>query len=205
MNVRSPIHLAWLVALPLLGACDRRDMPENQPQPEPAAAAPQDAMRPEPGSNAAPAPNGQAGELTADEALALGLLASVNEHEIAAARQAKEKNVSAPVLTFADMMETQHGENLAKTRSLGSPADTPEVQAMKDKARAELDELGKKSGRDYETAYVDAMVKGHMQALTLIDTRLNALASSDAVKQHLAATRDAVSMHLEAAKKLQAR
>lgn len=115
-----------------------------------------------------------------------------------------KKKVSAPVLQFAEMMDKQHSENQAKTKSLGTLASTPEVQAMVDKGKSELEELGKKSGKEYESAYVEAMVKGHTEALSLIDTRLIALASSGPVKKHVSETRDHVAMHLEAARKLQA-
>lgn len=186
----------------VLTACDRRDAAENQPAPEPSSTPSADAAR----SDSAPNNSASAGDETAptaDDALALGLLGAVNEHEIAAARQAEGKGVSAPVMEFAKMMETQHGENQAKTKSLGALAETDEVKAMKDKGAKELADLGQKSGKDYEKAYVDAMVKGHAEALTLIDTRLLTLASSEPVKAHMTQTRDHVAAHLEAAKKLQ--
>lgn len=175
-------------------SCDRRTDPENQPIPQPAPAT----------DAGTPADETAGAQPTADDSLALGLLGAVNEHEIAAAKQAMEKKVSAPVLQFAEMMDKQHSENQAKTKSLGTLASTPEVQAMVDKGKSELEELGKKSGKEYESAYVEAMVKGHTEALSLIDTRLIALASSGPVKKHVSETRDHVAMHLEAARKLQA-
>lgn len=191
-----------LLALALAGGCDRREIPENQPTPEPTSAAPAatNPTEPAPAAEASPA----AAPAT-DDALALGLLAAVNEHEIAAAQQAESKIVSAPVLAYAQMMEKQHGDNLAKTKSLGSLAATPEVQAMKDKGKSDLEALGQKNGKDYETAYVDAMVSGHTEALALIDGRLLSLASAGPVKDHLTETRGHVATHLEEAKKLQAK
>ena len=140
-----------------------------------------------------------------DDSLALGLLAVVNDHEIQAAQQALAKQVSAPVLDYARMMEKEHTDNLVATKALGALADTPEVQAMKEKGASDLAELGQKSGKEYETAYVDAMVKGHTEALALIDGRLLSLASAGPVRDHLTATRGHVAMHLEAAQKLQAK
>ena len=191
-----------LLALAVAGGCDRREIPENQPTPEPTSAAPAatNPTEPAPAAEASPA----AAPAT-DDALALGLLAAVNEHEIAAAQQAESKIVSAPVLAYAQMMEKQHGDNLAKTKSLGSLAATPEVQAMKDKGKSDLEALGQKNGKDYETAYVDAMVSGHTEALALIDGRLLSLASAGPVKDHLTETRGHVATHLEEAKKLQAK
>lgn len=206
MRALTPIAISITMAF-ALAACDRLDDTENQPTPEPAAAPAVDATaQPAPGNgNAADmaASPGDPAAATADDALALGLLSSVNKHEIAAAKQAESKKVSAPVMEYAKMMDTQHSENETKTEALGTLANTDEVQAKKAKGEQELAELDKKSGKDYETAYVAAMVKGHTEALALIDARLIPLASSEPVKQHLAETREHVAMHLEAAKKLQ--
>lgn len=201
-----PSLLIFLAFGGTLTACDRRDAAENQPTPEPSGAPSAGATQAGPGpEDSAPSATGDAANQTADDSLALGLLGAVNEHEIAAAKQAESKGVSAPVMEFAKMMETQHGENQAKTESLGTLAETDEVKAMKDKGAEELADLGQKSGKDYEKAYVDAMVKGHAEALSLIDTRLLTLASSEPVKSHMTQTRDHVAAHLEAAKKLQMR
>ena len=198
--------IGTLLALATSG-CDRRELPENQPTPEASgetAAAPETSAPPAAPEESSPEASSATSSAT-DDSLALGLLAAVNEHEIAAAQQAKDKKVSAPVLAYAQMMEKEHGENLAKTKSLGSLASTPEVQAMKDEGKRDLDTLGQKSGKDYETAYIDAMVSGHTEALALIDGRLLSLASVGPVKDHLTETRGHVARHLEEARKLQAK
>lgn len=194
-----------LLTLAIATACDRRDDPDNAPTPEavtdtasvpatdPTAAAPTNPNL-QPDGTVAPA---------ADDSLALGLLAAVNDHEIKAAQQALSKQVSAPVADYARLMEKEHTDNLVATQALGALADTPEVQAMKEKAASDLAELGKQSGKAYETAYVDAMVKGHTEALALIDGRLLSLSSVGPVRDHLTKTREHVAMHLEAARKLQ--
>jgi predicted outer membrane protein len=205
--MKTVLLLASALTVASLAACDRRDMPENQPIPSPTtpttdAAVP--ASTPPADVPVDPAAPADPQAASPDDSLALGLLGVVNEHEIAAARQAKQKQVSAPVLAFAEMMEVEHGANQAKTQSLGTLASTDEVKAMQEKGATELATLGQKSGKEYETAYVEAMVKGHTDALALIDTRLLTLASAEAVKQHFTTTRDAVAKHLEHAKKLQA-
>jgi len=196
-----------LLALAITSACDRRDAPENSPTPETAAADATPTVGSDPTTGAPVEANADsappAASATDDDALALGLLAAVDDHEIQAAQQAKSKKVSAAVMDYANMMEKQHTDNLVETKALGSLADTPEVQAMKEKGASDLAELGKLSGKEYETAYVDAMVKGHTEALALIDGRLLTLASLGPVRDHLAKTREAVAMHLEAARKLQ--
>lgn len=138
------------------------------------------------------------------DSVALGMLAAINQHEIDAARQAKAKKVSAPVLAYAAKMEKEHGENLAKTKTLGTLSNDAQVQAQKAEGKKHLADLEKKSGKDYEAAYVDAMVKGHSDVLAKIDGTLLPMATSAAVKKHLTETRGHVAMHLDEAKALQA-
>ncbi|MGH6978583.1 MAG: DUF4142 domain-containing protein [Brevundimonas sp.] len=149
---------------------------------------------------------GMAGDAAqAGDPLALGLLGAVDEHEIAAAKQAQDKGVTGDVLDYAKMMEKEHGDNLAKTRTLGTLADAPDVQAMKDKGAKELQTLDMASGKAYEKAYIDAMVKGHQEALDTIDGKMMSAASTDAVKQHLTETRTHVAAHLDKAKAIAAK
>lgn len=204
--MKTPLLTFSLLALAITSACDRRDDPDNSPTPEATVADTAAVPASEPEATATEANADGTAPATApanDNALALGLLAAVDDHEIQAAQQAKSKKVSAAVMDYANMMEKQHTDNLVETKTLGALADTAEVQAMKEKGASDLAELGKLSGKDYETAYVDAMVKGHTEVLALIDGRLLSLASAGPVRDHLGKTRDAVAMHLEEARKLQ--
>ena len=54
-----------------------------------------------------------------------------------------------------------------------------------------------------EKAYIDAMVKGHQEALSLIDDRLLPAAQDTNVRTFLTNSREHVAMHLERAKALQ--
>ncbi len=152
------------------------------------------------------AASGMAGDAAqTGDPLALGLLGAVNEHEIAAARQAQDKGVTGDVLDYAKLMEKEHGANLEKTKALGTLASTPDIQAMKDKNAKDLQTLGEASGKDYEKAYIDAMVKGHQDALDMIDGKMIPAATSDNVKQHLTDTRTHVATHLAKAKAIAAK
>lgn len=141
--------------------------------------------------------------LAASDEQALGLLSAINQNEIAVAKEAQKRQLTPNVSDFATMMIKDHTENEDQIRQLGQPSDDAAVQAQKSKGEAELAELGKHE-HDYAKAYVDAMVKGHNEALETIDTKLLPAAQSPAVKAHLQQTRTAVSHHLDAAKSLQA-
>jgi predicted outer membrane protein len=205
--MKTSLFAVSLLTLAIATACDRREDPANAPTTD-AATTDAAAVPPTDPTAANPAnpntdPNAATATPAMDDSLALGLLAEVNDHEIKAAQQALSKQVSAPVMEYARMMEKEHTDNLVATKALGALADTPEVQTMKEKGASELAELGKQSGKAYETAYVDAMVKGHTEALALIDGRLLSLSSAGPVRDHLTKTREHVAMHLEAARKLQ--
>src|SRR5690606_16878822 len=137
---------------------------------------------------------------------ALGLLAAVDEHEVAAAQQAKSKDVDGAELEYANMMEAAHSQNLAATRALmiADAAEPAAVADLKAKGQAELDRLGALQGDEYEDAYIDAMVAGHQDALAMLDSRLIPAARDAAVRQHLQSTREQVAAHLEQARELQA-
>jgi len=174
------------------------------------AATPADAGAPDampPGSAMPDATEPAAGTTAPGEALAF--LVVVNEHEIAAAEQARDKQLEAKVRAYADMLHADHSKNLAETRAVADSAgaavtDTPDVDAQRQKGKDELEQLGGLEGDAYAKAYLDAMVKGHNDALVLIDTRLVPAATDEAIKQHLNTTRDAIAKHLEEAKQLQA-
>lgn len=136
------------------------------------------------------------------DSLALGLLGAINEHEIAAGKQAEAKRVAGPVLEYARMMQKAHGENQKQTLTLGTLSNGADVQAMKSKGQSELKALDAKTGSDYARSYIDAMVKGHTEALTALDQKLLPSAKSAAVKEHLTKTRGHVVAHLEKAKSI---
>jgi putative membrane protein len=144
------------------------------------------------------------GATATTQADALAMLMAVNEHEIAAADQALGKNVTGAVRDFAQMMKTDHGKNLADTTKLGGAASTsPGVKTLKDKGDADLRTLDAQSGKAYEKAYIDAMVKGHTDALAMIDNTLLPAATDTNIRQHFTTTRAAVARHLDKAKEIQ--
>ena len=213
------LALAATLALPLLFAgCDRRKVEDDSratpaeptasreegtppASPDREVSAPVATNTPEPAdANATGTPAAGA----TSQADALAMLAAIDEHEIAAADQAMSKKVTGQVRDYAQMMKTDHSKNLADTTKLGAANSTsPEVKAMKDKGQAELAELGNNSDKAYEKAYMDAMVKGHTEALSKLDGTLIPAATDDNVRQHLTTTRDTVSRHLDKAKEIQ--
>ena len=143
------------------------------------------------------------------DAEVLAMVAAIDENEIMAADVAMRKKLSPQVQGFAQMMHNEHGRNVEDTYKLGlklkvTPLETSRVEVMKFKGAGELAALVPLQGAAFEMAYINAMVKGHADVLSMIDNKLMPAATSEAVRHFLVETRGHVAMHLEAAKKIQA-
>lgn len=220
MNTKTPLAIA-AAALVLFAttACNRNQDANGGTNNTPAATtdtAANDATNAGTTANGtptAPAPTDTTAAATAatpSQPEALTLLNLVNDHEVKLAEQAKSKKVTGDVASYADMMKTEHGKNMTATKALldkngGAPADTATITDMKAKGDAETQQLAALDGDAYARAYMDAMVAGHQDALTKLDSMLIPAATDAAVKQHLQATRDAVQKHLDRAKEIQAK
>lgn len=132
---------------------------------------------------------------------------AIDQHEIDAAQQAKSKDVDAKIKAYADMLIKDHTDDLDKTRAVAmtndmTPGDGAKVQELEAKGRDSLATLADKQDGAYAKAYIDTMVKGHADALSMLDERLPDIDNA-AVKAHLAKTRVAVQKHLDRARELQ--
>lgn len=142
------------------------------------------------------------------EAEVLGFLTAIDQNEIVAAMAAGKKQLSLQVAEYAKMLHQEHGKNMDQTLKLGqkiniTPLITPQVDALLVKGAGELAAIVPLQGEQFGKAYIAAMIKGHTEALQMIDSQLTPKASNDALKQHLAQTRQSISKHLEAAQRLQ--
>lgn len=209
---RALVSISAIALISVLAGCKEPDAPASETastQPEPAAATPSaDTASAPPAPDTATAADAampaDAGNVAAtpDERGALGVLNAINEHEIAVGNQAIEKGVTGDIADYAKLMIQAHTENRDQTAAFGPDAQNKDAMAQKDKGSAELASLDKLTGDAYAKAYVDAMVKGHTEALAALDDKLIPKATTQAIKDHLATTREHVANHLERAKAL---
>jgi len=119
--------------------------------------------------------------------------------EVAVGKIAQDKAVSRRVKSFATMMVTDHtkaGDDLAalaKTKNITLPA-TPDADAQK-----KADDLSKKTGKDFDKAYVDAMVAGHEGAVKLFTDASQNCKDAD-LKDFATKTLPTLKMHLDSIK-----
>ena len=138
----------------------------------------------------------------------LGAINAIDENEIAAANAAKKEKMGDQAMAYSKKLRKQHSANFDKTRKLSKKLGMPPVsnqtaQDLRSDGAKELATLVPLEGKEFERAYIDAMVSGHSDALQLIDAELLPAAKNDEVRAHVDAFRGHVSAHLEEGKRLQ--
>lgn len=190
--MKSLFVAASLLTVLSLTACDRPGGDASRTAP---------AVSPKP--TAAPVAGSGATELAKGDGGALGVLAAIDENEIALAKQAIEQDLGGAAGPFAEQMLHDHQANLEKTKALGA-TDSPRAQAIRAKGKAATDALSQTltlpDGKDaYRNAFMRTMVSDHGDAIKILDAELLPAAESAPVKQHLEETRRVVSAHFERA------
>lgn len=123
--------------------------------------------------------------------------------EVDAGKLAQQKATSPRVKGFADMMVKDHtkaGDELmalAKKKNIVCP--TGPTKEQQDKAA----DLAKKSGKDFDKAYVDAMVDGHEKAVKLFTDASQNCKDAD-LKAFATNTLPTLKMHLDSIKAIKA-
>jgi putative membrane protein len=94
---------------------------------------------------------------------AMKQLAQANLNEIASGKAAQSKAQSPDVKSFAQKMVTDHTRMLDDLRALAKKKDValPQDQDVKDMAQTKL--LERKSGGEFDQAYMEDMVKDHQK------------------------------------------
>lgn len=136
----------------------------------------------------------------------IAYMVAINNGEVKAATEAKNKKIDANVLEFSNMMITQHTENLKQLMDLSQKIniaadETAAVQHFMEKSDKEIAKLSKIDDNSFQEAYVHAMIKDHTKALKMITGFISDARNAD-LKQYLVDTKKAVEQHLADAKQL---
>lgn len=121
--------------------------------------------------------------------------------EVALGKLALTKTSDAKIKEFATMMVTDHGKAndelmaIAKGKNITLPATVDSTHQKK------ADELTKMTGKDFDKAYVDAMVDGHNKTLSLMQDEAKDGKDAD-LKGFAGKTAPIVKMHLDMIKKI---
>ncbi len=148
-------------------------------------------------TNAAPIGDGQI----------LAIAGAANKGEIDEAKLAKKKSKNAKVKSFASMMVKDHtaadqqAKALAKKKSI-SPEENETSRQLTQDAQSTLSQLQGMTGKEFDTAYIQAQVKAHQQVLDSLDSSLIPNAKELQLKSLLQKVRTKVAAHLKQAQTL---
>jgi putative membrane protein len=138
----------------------------------------------------------------------VGVVNAVDQHEIDAATKAMKEKMGKEAKDFAKMLKKAHTENMAKTKKVAKqinlkPATSAVADTLRAKGERDVKAMAALNGAEFEKAYIDAMVTGHTEVLSMLDTQLITNARNDTLKTHLTEVRGHVAAHLEQGKRLQ--
>lgn len=174
------------------------------------------------GSTAAGSTAGAAGSMriTGGDPEILQVLAVVDQSEVQDGKLAQQKARNAQVKAFARELVTDHTKSLEQDRTVAKSANV-DLSGVMMKGKADtagpsgatgvtaelvnmhtqaMSEVRKLNGAAFDSAFVNAQVKGHQEVLTLLQS---AQAQNPALQQHVAAATKDVQSHLEKGQQLQ--
>lgn len=127
-----------------------------------------------------------------------------NMAEVSGGTMASTKGTSADVKNFGNRMVNDHGKaldelkQLAQTKGITLPTD------VSDEQKAEADKLSKLSGKDFDKAYADGMVKDHEKDVAEFD-KASKTAQDPDLKAWAAKVLPIIQDHLKMAKDMKSK
>ncbi len=121
----------------------------------------------------------------------VAILEAINTTQIQQAQLARAKGRSSAVKNLADTIMVENTVALQQVQAMATQwllvANTGNstLQALVTDLLQEIDTLRSKGGGDFDTAYIDEMVRGHQKSLSLIDETLIPTARNGELKAHL--------------------
>ncbi len=121
--------------------------------------------------------------------------------EVALGKLALQKTTNAQIKDFANMMITDHGKANDELKTIAKAKNITLPDSVDSDHQKKMADLNKKTGKDFDKAYVDAMVDGHKKTLDLMNDAAKNCKDAD-LKAFAAKTAPTVKMHLDAIKKI---
>ncbi|WP_426329801.1 DUF4142 domain-containing protein [Pedobacter sp. R-06] len=115
--------------------------------------------------------------------------------EVELGKMALEKSSNPQVKEFATMMVKDHGMANTELMAIAKQKNITLPSTVDDEHKKKMDDLSKKSGADFDKAYVDAMVSGHKSTLKLMEDELRDAKDAD-LKAFATKTAPIVQSHL---------
>ena len=123
--------------------------------------------------------------------------------EVALGKMAAAKGASTKVKDFGKMMVMDHGKANAELMGIAKNKNITLPAGLDAEHQAKSDSLSKLSGKDFDMAYVNAMIEGHKKTLALMQAEAANGKDAD-LKAFATKTAPVVQTHLDAIMKIQA-
>ena len=140
------------------------------------------------------------GTMTVDDATSKFLVnvADVNMTEVQLGQIAKDKATNQRVKDFADMMVKDHSSATDELKNLAASKNVTLPASISNEHQKKIDDLNKKSGKDFDKAYMDMMEDGHES--TIKDFKKNDDNKDADVKAFVNKMLPTLQTHLDSAK-----
>lgn len=119
--------------------------------------------------------------------------------EIELSKVAQTKAGDPRLKDFADMMVTDHTAASDKLKQLAAAKSITLPDKLSDASQKKLDDLNKKTGKDFDKAYTNYMLDGHKDAVDAFDKGSNNLQDAD-LKNFASTTLPTIKMHQDSIK-----
>jgi putative membrane protein len=141
---------------------------------------------------------------TLSDASVLAMLDIINLSEIDSANLAQQKASSGEVRMFASRILSEHTAMMQETRQLALQInidpETPALASTVGRSHQEtMEELRRKSGADFDQAYLNSQIRIHDQALDLVEGTADSVHDLR-LKHHLKGLRQDLLTHLSTAR-----
>ena len=125
------------------------------------------------------------------------MAASGGMAEVALGNLAKEKSTTKAIQDFGNMMVIDHGNANDELKSIAKSKNITLPDSIDADHKKKIEDLSKMSKKDFDKAYIDAMIDGHKKTLDLMNDE--AKNGKDAeLKAFAAKVAPTVQMHLNA-------
>jgi putative membrane protein len=122
--------------------------------------------------------------------------------EVQLGQLAQEKGTSARVKSFGAMMVHDHSAANDQVKALASQRNVTLPSVPGDKNQSTFNDLSKKTGKDFDKAYIDAMVKDHKEDIDEFQSASKNVKDNE-VKSFVDNTLPKLNMHLDSAQAIQ--
>jgi putative membrane protein len=129
-------------------------------------------------------------------------VADVGMTEVKLGGIAQDKSMNKRIKEFGEMMKRDHTNAGDELKSLARRKNVTLPDSIGSDHRNKIENLEKKTGKDFDRAYIDAMVDGHQSTVNDFEKASNNTKDPD-VKAWVDKTLPTLRMHLDSAKAIQ--